>query len=318
MTSSNREIISKKFSTLKVLSILIIVSGHFLKDAFFWVPATFGLLIFAHSSAYFTTLKYNGSFSLQTYWFQKLCRLGINLLVINVFLGCLFVLEKKHGLWTWQTIVNIFGMSGFLNWFDIPNPSPFGNGVWFLTLLLLFYFIYPLLNKFLKRKELIILIFIASLFILNWLNKKFFVGHALWYTICAFLYGFVTAKVNPRLSKRVAVLITLTLFSFLVFLNFFLTIKIFNFILLISVFCFFVMWIEYLHMPESINYFGNFLSKYIFEIYLIHTYLALKLTKIKSIDFLLSLILIVFVSMFLARISHVLKKHLFNQKIQTA
>jgi hypothetical protein len=318
MSAVNRETISNNFKTLKVISIMIIFLGHFFQDTFLWVPATFGLLIFAHSSAYFTTLKYNGSFNIQKYWFQKIYRLGINLLVINLFLGWLFIIQEKKGLWTWQTIVNIFGMSGFLNWFKISNPSPFGAGVWFLTLLLMFYFIYPFLNKFLEKKELIILFFLTGVFILEWLNKKVVIGHALWYTIFAFMYGFVAAKIDFRLSKKVAVLTVLMLLSLLIFLNYFLQIKKFNFLLFISIFCFFVLYVEHLPLPKSVNLVGNFLSKYIFEIYLIHAYLILKLTQIQSIDFLLSLLLVIFTSIFLARISRSIKHHLFDQKIQAA
>ncbi len=313
----NIEMISRNFTTLKALSILIIVSGHFFRGTFLWIPATFGLLIFAHSSAYFTALKYKNSFSIQRYWLQKIYRLGVNLFVINLFLLWLFILESKNGIWTWQTIVGLFGMSGFLNWLRLPNPSPFGAGVWFLTLLLLFYAIYPLLDKLFKRRWFVIFVFFSSAIFLNWLNSKIAVGHALWSTIFAFIYGFAIARTDLRLPKKITIPVTFILVILIILLNYYLKIKTFNFILLISVFCFFMLWVEYLPLPERFSVFGKFLSKYIFEIYLIHTYLFLKLTGIQSIDFLSSLILIGSISIVLARISATMKKYLFTQDIQS-
>lgn len=318
MTSVNSERISQNFQTLKVISILVVFSGHFFQETLLWVPSTFGLLVFAYSSAYFTTFKYNGSFNMQKYWLQKIYRLGVNLFVINLFLGCLFMLREKKGIWTWQTIIHVFGMSGFLNWFDIANPSPFGAGVWFLTLLLMFYLLYPFFNKFLVRREHIILFFLITVFILAWMNKNVVIGHALWYTIFGFIYGFVIAKIDFRLSERVSMLITLILFSLLMFMNYFLHVKQYNFLLLISVFCFFALLIEYIPLPRTVNVLGSFLSKYIFEIYLLHAYLMLRLTNIQAIDFLFTLLFVIVISMFLNYISQSSKNYLFERKLQTA
>lgn len=128
---------------------------NFLQIENFWVPVTIGLLVFSFSSGYFTSLKYNGNFSKKEFWLKKARRLGVNLAVINVFLLILFLIQGRSGIWTWHTIVSLLGLNGFLNWFYIRNLSPFGAGMWFFTLLLVFYLAYPVLEQLNRKKSIL-------------------------------------------------------------------------------------------------------------------------------------------------------------------
>ncbi len=53
-------------------------------------------------------------------------------------------------------------MTGFLNWLDIENNSPFGAGMWFLTLLLIFYAFFPFLRLLFlnKKRDLVVTVFL--------------------------------------------------------------------------------------------------------------------------------------------------------------
>ena len=95
--------------------------------------------------------------------------------------------------------------------------------------------------------------FLSRSSILEWLNKNVVIGHALWYTIFGFIYGFVIAKIDFRLSERVSMFITLILFLSLMFMNYVLHVKQYNFLLLISVFCSFVLLVEYISLPRSLQ-----------------------------------------------------------------
>ncbi len=139
MTVQIEKKISQNFTVAKFLSILLVVLGHFPKSFDIWVVVTIGLLVFSYSSGFFTFLKYNGDFDKKLFLLRKAERLAINLAVINIFLLILFLIRGENGIWTWQTIINVLGLNGFLNWFRIPNPSPYGGGMWFFTLLLIFY-----------------------------------------------------------------------------------------------------------------------------------------------------------------------------------
>ena len=142
-----RQEVSENFTLAKFLAIILVSTGHYFEGSLLWVPVTVGLFVFAFASGYFTAIKHTPSLPLKAFWSAKLKRLGPSLIVINLFLLALFLLQGREGIWHPHTLLGITGLSGFLNWLDIKSQSPFGAGLWFLTVLLLFYLIYPLLAK---------------------------------------------------------------------------------------------------------------------------------------------------------------------------
>jgi hypothetical protein len=167
MSSRIDQTISRNFHVAKVISILAVIVGHYF-GGILWVLVTIGLLVFSYSSGFFTFLKYNEDFSKKEFWMKKVERLGIRLVVINVFLMIVFIIQSKSGIWTWHTVINMVGFNGFLNWFRIPNQSPYGAGGWFLTLLLIFYIFYPGIEYLNRRKP------ISYFFILFFVSTAFF------------------------------------------------------------------------------------------------------------------------------------------------
>lgn len=127
VSDSFSERTSKNISAAKGVAALTVMLGHYASIPNFWVVVTVGLLIFTISSGYFTWQRYHREFSWLHYWRGKAVRLGSRLIIIELFLFCLFLVEGRDGLWSWHTIVNLAGLNGFLNWFHIPNSSPYGG-----------------------------------------------------------------------------------------------------------------------------------------------------------------------------------------------
>ncbi|WP_300463377.1 acyltransferase family protein [Desulfobacula sp.] len=290
------EHISKNFSTLKFCSILMVFFGHFFSKSIplAWVPVTVGLLIFSFSSGFFTAIKYSGPFSKKEFWKRKIKRLGINLFVINIILLVLFLVQDRPGILSWHTLVNIFGLNGFLNWFFIQNMSPYGNGMWFFTLLLIFYMVYPLLAK-MGRKG-IVVITLLWIGIAYYLSLNFGYGHALWLTSCGFIAGVCAGKtdfpISPGTSRKIAALCLAVMLA----LNVLFQNKIFNFFFIL------IFSISFLHMsfdlkvPEKLFPVFAFFSTCLLEIYLFHTYFFVHVTTVLPVDFIISVLIVLFLS----------------------
>ena len=184
---------SRVFDILKFGSICLVFFGHFFAEQIplIWIPVTTALLVFSFSSGYFTHLKYKDHLDVTAFWKNKMHRLGIKLIIINGFLLLVFVLQDKPGIWTWQTLVNMAGLTGILNWFYIPNPSPFGRGLWFFTLLIVFYLAYPWLRRIQPRHGKMSMVFF--LFLAYALSRFHDPGHALYLTIAGFISGVCVA-----------------------------------------------------------------------------------------------------------------------------
>nr|NJM03668.1 hypothetical protein [Desulfobacula sp.] len=117
----------------------------------------------------------------------------MSLLVVNFALLILFLIQDRPGIWTWYSLINIIGLNGLLNWFKIQNLSPFGAGMWFFTLLLIFYLSYPFLEKMNSKLTSIFCGFFILLAYSFSLNIDF--GHALWLTACGFIVGTWAGKI---------------------------------------------------------------------------------------------------------------------------
>jgi hypothetical protein len=301
--------VSRNFQVAKVLSILSVVLGHsHLLPVNIWVPVTIGLLIFSFSSGYFTSLKYNGNFSRKEFWLKKGRRLGVNLAVINIFLFILFLIQGRSGIWTWHTIVNLLGLNGFLNWFYIRNISPFGAGMWFFTLLLVFYLFYPVLER-LNRNKIISYLFVV-LFVIAafYLNKHIIYGHALWLTACGFVIGVFCAKNDISISLNVSGLILGGVLAAMLSFNYLFGLKDYNFFFILFFAVFGIFSFINLKLSALLVVSASYFSGCLLEIYLIHTYLFVKPTGYRFADFAISLLLILTSAKILQTISTVVMR----------
>lgn len=301
--------ISNNFHIVKVLSIVAVISGHYFREfAFLWVPVTMGLLIFSYSSGFFTWLKYNEHYNKKAFWMKKVERLGLNLAVINIFLLILFLIQGKPEVMTWHTIVNIFGLTGFLNWFHIRNASPFGAGMWFFTLLLIFYLSYPAI-EYLNRKKSTSYLFVFFFVILAYyLQCHIEYGHALWLTACGFVVGIFFARNEIGGTVRLSVSIFGVILAIMLWCNYLLGNKDYNFffILFLGIACIFSL--KNIQFPGFLLMVGSFFSGCLLEIYLIHFYLFIEPTGYRFCDFAISLFIILSTAKILELITSVLKR----------
>jgi len=302
--------LSKNFTAAKLFSILIVVFGHLPKSFDIWVIVTIGLLIFSYSSGFFTYLKYHGDFDKKKFVVSKIRRLGLNLMVINVFLLILFLIKREPGIWTWHSLINALGLNGFLTWLRIPNQSPFGAAMWFFTLLLIFYATYPLL-EYLNRNKIVSYIF-AILYIpaAFYLHIIFHYDHMVWLTSCGFIAGIFCARNSVKVSLYLNIILFITVLGMMFVFNYFLKIKSFNFFFIffsaISVIFFFY----HLVLPQIVMKGVSHFSDSVLEIYLIHPYLFIKPTPYQSVNFILSLALMLITARLLQKFSSSLSDRL--------
>ena len=301
---------SYNFAVAKIVAIMIVAMGHFF-GGILWIPTTFSLFIFGFSSGYFTDKKYHDKFSLKQFWYAKILRIIPSIILINFFLTFVFIIQGKSKIICWQSIITITGLSGFLTWFGIPNPSPYGHGLWFFTLLIIFYLVYPFLRTFRYPQVSIIVVLIIT-----YILKYFYpMGHALWLTAYSFFAGCYFSYYEDRMLLP-SPLMSILLFFFFNFFMFILNMFNFNklnyFLMTLSCFAIAI----YLIKGRTPSFLRVILplSKSIIYIYFLHTYLFLHdLTGIAMVDFFISMILIVVVSFFLANLEHaVLRKNLLH------
>ncbi|NLE00425.1 MAG: hypothetical protein GX640_11175 [Fibrobacter sp.] len=295
----------------KPISILCVVFGHFytwsgnripLLD-YWWNISAMALVYFTMCSAYFTHIKYEKNFSRKDFWWNKVLRLGRKLVVVNLFLLLVFVAQDREQIISLYSLVNIVGLTGFLNWFGVRNVSPFGAGLWFLTLLFLFYAVYPWLRRLYVGRyyALTTLVALASLLVLDQYVR---LGHTLWLTAAGYFLGMYAScmRVEWKSVSTFCAMIVL-LFIFMI-LNIF-GIKIANgfFILSITT-CFFILTMLFPFHDTLIRKI-MFIDRSVLEIFMIHTYLFYYATKNFLVDFGISLALILCVAMMLEYVSRI-------------
>lgn len=299
------------FSVAKVIAIFTVAAGHWFSGTILWIPVTFGLFVFAFSSAYFTSLIYGLKLDRKRFWRKKLERLGLRYWVCLSFLFVILGMEGRP-IFHWHTLVHYLGLSGFLNWFAIPNRSALGGGLWFFTLLLLFYASYPYLAKMLQSKLAAVPTTIGATAAAVILESKIHVGHELWLTslgfICGTAYGLHELRVSQRSMFVLASLFCLVLFG----MNVFTTHKEFNTILIAAASIAISLWLAKAKFPEwRIAKRIAGLEKYLLEIFIIHTYLFIHLSGHPIPDFAISLLLIIMMAMALNRTSAWLLNRLY-------
>ncbi len=295
--------VSYNFSLAKVLAILMVVAGHYF-SGILWIPTTFALFVFAFSSGYFTARKYRNNFSLQRFWEAKIVRLSYPLFVIDAFLLALFLFRGESGLSSWQTIPSVLGLSGFLTWFGLGNPSPFGAGLWFFTLLLIFYAVYPLLARINSRRPLALAFLLGCLTMASILHYRVEVGHSLWLTAFAFVLGVYAGRYGIGIGPKWGIALVFLACSLLVGLNLGLGFNRLNYFFILTASYGIVAFLLGGWLPR--RFLGKFLllSGCIIQIYFIHTYLFLRgVTGQPALDFAASMVLIVGCALLLEKVT---------------
>jgi hypothetical protein len=294
-------IVSRNFETAKVAAILAVTCGHFLPYASLWVVASIALCLFGFTSGYFTALIYGASPEPLTFVRNKLQRLGPDLLAINLLLLALFLLQGRPDIFSWQSLLGVLGLSGWLNWLYLPNPSPFGAGLWYFSLLLLFYVCYPLLTKLLRGGKAGAVVTFLLLLLALLLSDRIRFGHMLWFTAFSFCFGVTYANQQWRAGIKSTILLTAALSLGFVLANIFFGVPVRGLLLVgvASLLCIQVLMVlplpDWLHAP--LKPFGAC----VLEIYFLHTYLFVHPIGVLALDLFASLALILIASLLTRR-----------------
>ncbi|MDX2253578.1 MAG: acyltransferase family protein [Nitrospira sp.] len=280
---------SRNFQIAKVAGILTVATAHFFPGTILWVPSSIALFIFGFSSGYFTHLRYSERFDAIPYWRNKVLRLGYAVLVIDVFLLSVCSFTSSRSIWVWQTLLHLVGLGGVLDWLGIANESPLGGGMWFLTLLLGFYALYPLLRLVNRHEPSSSLLLVLALAVMGYCHVRYPMGYDLWPTAFSFLFGVYVAERPFSLPAWVYGLGGLVCVALMGSFNFMLRINSYNAVLIAvaSVVC--TLWLREATLPIWLVRPTSYLSDMVLEIYLIHTYLFFSFVGFKFADYFLSM-----------------------------
>lgn len=295
--------ISKNFETAKVVAILVVTCGHFLPFDFLWVLASIALCIFGFSSGYFTACIYgdvSGGFG---FFRNKILRLGPDLIAINLFLLALFIVQDRPNIFSWHSLIGVFGLTGWLNWLRIPNLSPFGAGLWYFSLLLVFYLVYPLLSRVLRHGAagalFTFLLMLFALVLSGWVRF----GHMLWFTAFSFCFGVSYAKQNWQVNIKNTILLVLAM-SLAFFMARFFVDKPFGSLALVALISLLSVQILMLCvLPDWVHSIFKPLSACVLEIYFLHIYLFVHPAGNLWLDLIVSVGLVVLVSLSVRRVA---------------
>lgn len=299
--------VSFNFSVGKVLAILTVCAAHDLPLPGDWIAATVALFLFGFASGYFTSLKYHRQLKLSHFWWRKLSRLAPDLVAINLFLLVLFIIQDREGIWSWQTITSWVGVKGFLTWFGMENPSPYGAGMWFLTLILIFYALYPGLRIIANSRVIFTIFTVATLVGQNLLLLHFPMGHELWLTSWSFIFGIFVQRTNLFVPVTLTGSLIAIISVIILGLNIALELRNFNRFLIITLCIVTVLWFKNVQLQKKLFSPLGFLSGCLLEMYLLHSYLFWKLTDYVLVNFVISLVIVILTSFALAYSANVLR-----------
>ena len=306
-------LVSHNFAIAKVLAILLVASRHFFAAPLLWIPAAVALFVFAWSSALFTTIKHSRDISVATFWLNKLRRLGLHFLLIQFFLLALAAIRGKSGIFTWQTLVHLTGQTGWLNWFEVQDSSPLGGGLWFFTLLLIFYATFPFLVHWQRQARISAIIVFATLIVSLLLSAKIDVGHTLWITAAAFVVGIHCALHSIPGNAKFWATLAVAGTCCMGLLNVILKISAANVGLIVLISIATVLWLlkTEFKLPAGPL---SLLTPCILEIYLIHGYLFVRAGWPSPIEYLVSMAIIVICSFALHSAITYIESLIFSQR----
>jgi len=286
-------------SVAKGLAALMVMLGHYGHIPNFWVVVTVALLVFSISSGYFTWNRYNDGFRWRSFWSRKAQRLVYPLFVIQLALGFLFVFEKRQGLLSWHTIVNLVGLNGFLNWFHIENKSPYGAGMWFLTLLIVFYAVFPLLSKLYKGK-LGNIVTVGLIVCFLFLHFAVPYGHALWLTAAGFPLGITMSQQRVRLRAPTSFVLLIITSALMLGFHFWAGVSEGNSLFILALAILVILFLNEVELPKWVLHAGGWLSGLLLEIYILHPHLYLNATNAAVVNICLSMVYTIVISAALA------------------
>lgn len=315
MTKTDQDAsISFNFSVFKVLSILCVVTSHWAEgmNLPLWIPTSIGLVIFAFSSGMFTARIYGVDVDVGAFWRKKIERLAVRYWFLLAFLS-LILLAEGRTVFHWHSLVHVFGLSGFLNLFG-HNGSSLGAGLWFFTLLLLFYVAYPYLARLAAASRGDFLLPLVATVFFFYMNEHLVLPFSLWLTTLGFILGVFAGMYGTQVPARVSLALTLAALALLLACNIVLGYRTANGAL-VGLACITAnLWLMRARLPQWKILRGLArLENCLLEIFIIHSYLFIHPTGIGALDFVITMTLIIVTAWILNIVGDRLVKLVFNK-----
>ncbi len=184
----------------------------------------------------------------------------------------LFLVQRKPGIWTWETLPSLVGLKGFLTWFHIPSRSSFGAGLWFFTLLWMFYVVYPLLSRAVSRPIPAAVFIVAALAVFSILHYRVEMGHELWMTALAFAFGVYSGRYRLRVRAAIPAAVAVAALGAMFLLNWRWGVKTANYALLLLAGIAVAYFLTVGRLGGSLLGKVLVLSGCVMELYFVHTY----------------------------------------------
>ncbi|MGE4441541.1 MAG: acyltransferase family protein [Desulfomicrobium sp.] len=276
-----------------------------------WVIVTYALLFFSFTSGYFTSLRYGVNFDIKKFWKNKLYRIGVEYTLLNIFFVFLFLVQKKENIFSFHSLISWLGLNGFLTWFGVHNQSPFGAGLWFLTLLILFYIAYPVIAHAcqIKTRAWVFVVFFTAMMI--YLDAKVIYNHMLWITACGFVLGvfFNSQKIFFSFRMCLCIIFVELICIFIAFcLN--LNIRTSHIVLATSIPLILMFFL--FKIPSFIHHMVRPVRSTVLGIYILHVYIFTYLTNIFIIDYIISLLITIFIAYIINTLSNKIVHKLYE------
>nr|WP_314547125.1 acyltransferase family protein [uncultured Massilia sp.] len=306
--------VSFNFSVFKVLSMLCVVTSHFpiMPNVPTWIPTSIGLVIFAFSSAYFTTRIYGLDLDIAAFSRRKIERLAVRYWFLLFVLAILLLIQGRT-VFHWHTVVHVFGLSGFLNLFG-RSESELGAGLWFFTLLLLFYVSYPYLAKLaaISRGEFFYPMLVSLFFI--YMDEHVVLPVFMWVTALGFILGVFCGMYEITVSSRASLAMTTLALALLLANNLVFDYRAANGALVAVAAICTNLWLMKASIPRWKPLLALAkLENILLEIFIVHTYLFVYPTGNKVVDYAVTMTLVIVSAWILNILGSALVRVLFNR-----
>ncbi|MGZ5202905.1 MAG: hypothetical protein ACXWC4_24340, partial [Telluria sp.] len=213
----------------------------------------------------------------------------------------------------WHTLVHVFGLSGFLNLFG-HSVSSLGAGLWFFTLLLLFYVAYPYLARLAAASRGDFLLPLVATVFFFYLNEHVILPFSLWLTTLGFILGVFAGLYGTQVPARVSLVLTVGALAMLLASNIVFGYKTANADLLALACVTVNLWLMRARLPQWKILRGVAgLEGCLLEIFIIHTYLFIHPTGINALDFVITMSLVTGMAWFLNIAGNRLVKLIFSK-----
>ncbi len=214
------------------------------------------------------------------------------LFVANFFILTLLALSGKQNVLHWHSLLAFLGLSGFIRFFGMISGTPLGNGLWFLTLLWIYYLVFPIFERLCRDhhigRNLVLITGIGALV----LSKLTSPGVALWETAWFFLWGTYAGKHPPKPNRALYFFVTVACAVAIPIAHAMQADPVIITALIAGIGIGVVLLLTTFPLPVQWSAPFAPLSVMMLEIYVVHTYLFVRLSREPIIDLMVSFVLI--------------------------